>query len=474
METKEYYEKLTEGKTLELKKASGRVPDSFYETYSAFANTSGGMIYLGVSEEKGKNIILGVSNPEEMAKNILYSCHNKGKVSVDLINEEDIEIIDVEGKRIIAVKIREANSNEKPVYINGVYNQAYKRKGEADMLLDKQELLYYFSLDMSARKDMETVPFNISISSLNQDSIEDYKKEFMFSHGNKSFADLDNESFLRKIGAMVDDGDGNFKLTNGAVLFFGNYSDIIRIYPLYFLDYRRYDATSSERWSRRITSDDFSFSGNVYDFFTLVREDVKSRLPNPFHRDGATNIDGNDIYVAMCEGMANALCNADYSLSGSVSLVFKNNSFLFRNSGRLGVSLAQARSGGLSRPYNESIMNFFRHINVVEKAGSGIPKIIAVAERYGYYPPTIKEDAENIYTEVMFSFIPLGNVASSSLKEKIISLISERGELSTSEIAESLSISRTQAINLTRELLVSGIIKDNGKSRKGRKLSLAD
>ncbi|MCQ2343803.1 MAG: putative DNA binding domain-containing protein [Paludibacteraceae bacterium] len=46
--------------SLECKKASTNVPESLWESYSAFANTYGGTILLGVKEdlaEKGRHTI---------------------------------------------------------------------------------------------------------------------------------------------------------------------------------------------------------------------------------------------------------------------------------------------------------------------------------------------------------------------------------------------------------------------------------
>jgi len=51
METDIY--KLSENKELECKEASGGLPKDMWETYSAFANSDGGVILLGIKEKKG-------------------------------------------------------------------------------------------------------------------------------------------------------------------------------------------------------------------------------------------------------------------------------------------------------------------------------------------------------------------------------------------------------------------------------------
>lgn len=78
MEKKDIYSILDKGErvTLECKKAENSIPKSFWETYSAFANTNGGVILLGVSEhlaEKDKTKryeITGVNDADKICKDL--------------------------------------------------------------------------------------------------------------------------------------------------------------------------------------------------------------------------------------------------------------------------------------------------------------------------------------------------------------------------------------------------------------------
>ena len=56
--------------TFESKKCLNKLPKSFWETYSSFANTQGGTIVLGFVEEEGRLRLNGIENPDSVVKEL--------------------------------------------------------------------------------------------------------------------------------------------------------------------------------------------------------------------------------------------------------------------------------------------------------------------------------------------------------------------------------------------------------------------
>lgn len=89
--------------TLECKKATKGVPNSLWDTYSAFANTYGGIILLGVVEhmderDKAKRFdIVGVEDADKIRKDLWNIVNSKEKVNVNLLHDDDVQTIDIRG-----------------------------------------------------------------------------------------------------------------------------------------------------------------------------------------------------------------------------------------------------------------------------------------------------------------------------------------------------------------------------------------
>ena len=85
---------------LECKEAEDSVPKSVYESYSAFANTNGGYIVLGIKENKKvkdpnkRFVIQGIANIGKQ-KEDFWNTINGNKVNVNILVDEDVYVVSV-------------------------------------------------------------------------------------------------------------------------------------------------------------------------------------------------------------------------------------------------------------------------------------------------------------------------------------------------------------------------------------------
>lgn len=131
-----------ENNRIEAKKAQGGLPHSIWETYSAFANTSGGLILLGVEEREDHSLrIQGLLNAQEMLEEFLTLVQDPKVASADLVGPDGGQVVDTGLGEILVLRIPPAPLELRPVYVGGdPYRGSYWREGEADLHCTYEEV----------------------------------------------------------------------------------------------------------------------------------------------------------------------------------------------------------------------------------------------------------------------------------------------------------------------------------------------
>ncbi len=120
-----------EGETLEFKSSKGGLTSEFWPTYSAFANTEGGIILLGVDDHGN---IEGLPKLNQRKDDLAKQLNNPSKCSINLLsNPGCITEVELDGKLVLAVRVPMAAPEQKPVYINGHKELCFIRQHESDI-----------------------------------------------------------------------------------------------------------------------------------------------------------------------------------------------------------------------------------------------------------------------------------------------------------------------------------------------------
>ena len=384
-----------EKSNVEFKTAKNSLPDSFWETYSSFSNTSGGIIVLGISENNPINEIVGVDNPDKVINQLWNLVSNKEKVSVRNLENWQVKVEDIGGKKVIIINVKEVSDRNKPVYINGRLENSYIRTGDGDRKVTKEELSSMFR-NANPFQDSLVIE-NFTLKDLDEESIINFKNLVSKKYPTKNYNSLSNEDFLVEIGAAVIDRiTKDFKIKKGILLFLGKCNSIKELYPSFHLDY--FNKTGKNpRWTDRVSDDEpYHQEINIFNFFNIVHEKLRLLLKNSFQLDGSgLRINNSDLDETVREGLVNCLVHADYEQGyPSIKVEAYDGCLIFTNPGKMLISTQQYFSGGDSRPRNEILMKLFRLLGAAERQGFGGKLIYQAAIKNDLKRPELVTDVE--------------------------------------------------------------------------------
>lgn len=178
--TPEDLESLHEGWDFEAKLAGGAdgkgsLPSSLWETYSAMANTEGGVILFGAKERADRTLILqGIPDFERLESELWDQLQNPQKVSANLLSREAVQRINANGKTLLKLEIPKAHRSTRPVHINGSLERGtFLRIHEGDRKATADQLRRMVA-DSIPDRDSETVE-NFTIGDLDEASVRRYR-----------------------------------------------------------------------------------------------------------------------------------------------------------------------------------------------------------------------------------------------------------------------------------------------------------
>ncbi|WKV97158.1 putative DNA binding domain-containing protein [Pseudomonas sp. H22_DOA] len=391
---------LTESLVLECKLAQGKdgkgeLPKDFWPTYSAFANTRGGTVLLGVSERNGEFKVAGIEDIEKVKKDLFSTLNDRGKVNVNLISDSDVTTISVDGKNILRISIPAATRKAKPVFLNGnPLSNTYKRLNEGDIKLDDESVRRMLAEQVEDERDNKIL-VGFGIDDVDPESLRIYRQMLRDEKPGHPYLEEDDPELLRCLrGFREDRVSGQSGLTIAGLLMFGKWNSIQEAMPNYFVDYQeRPEAKTELRWVDRIVPDG-TWTGNIFDFYRRVYRKLVTDLKVPFTVKDGQRQEDTPVHVALREALVNTLVHADYTGRVSILVVKRPDMFGFRNPGNSRLPLDQVLRGGESDCRNRILHQLFLLIGLGERAGSGIPKIYSGWKSLHWRPPALYEKVE--------------------------------------------------------------------------------
>lgn len=418
---------------LELKKEYVK---DILKTVIAFANTSGGKIYIGIDDD-GK--VLGVQKLDTDILKLSNSIRDSIKPDITLFTSILVEKID--GKDVIVVDVQKGASS--PYYLTdkGIRpSGVYVRQGASSVPATDSAILKMI-------RDTDGDNFE-ELRSLNQNLDFDFLK--------KEFEDANiklEHSQMRTFNIIDEDG----LYTNLGLLLSEQCPHTIK-------------AAVFEGSTKEIFKDRFEFSGSLL----KQMKDVYSFL-NRYNRTNSeiTGLKRTDTReypeIALREALLNSIVHKEYSYSSSTLISVFDDKIEIVTIGGLTKGLSEDDIMlGVSILRNRNLTNIFYRLKLIEAYGTGIPKIIESYNEYNVKPKI--EISSNAFKITLPNTLKEKSISKleKNLSDKeylIVNMLKENEYIKRTDIEKNLSISSSMAIKLLRNMVDNSIIEKLGKGK---------
>ena len=382
-----------EWRDVEFKEAQFAVPKDVYETVSAFSNTEGGYIIFGIKQKRGGFEIVGVIPDcvDDVQNAFLNTIRSGNKISVLVPVRESM--IQDEAGTVLVFLIPEANRREKPVHLNGKWEESYIRRGGCDQRCSEEEIRRFIRDAADKPYDAELL-YDLDPEHCFDDEVLGWYRKLFAEKQPGRYETHSNIEFLNEWGLVVETQDALVP-TMAGVLLFGRAKHVRQVLPRCVVDYQRIDANAEdwapeERWHDREPIEE-----NLIRAWWLLVEKFMRLADKPFNLNVATlrRDDQPPDYIAFREAAINLLIHQDFGdHRRTPSLKIFRDRTVFWNPGDAFATTSEMLDATAKEIRNPAIVGAFRRIGLSDQAGTGVRTIFKNWRDLGNFPPGIQID----------------------------------------------------------------------------------
>lgn len=350
-----------ESETVELKTSLAEHQE-ILETISAFSNTRGGILYIGIKPDGTPvGVDIGSRSLEDLA--------NKIKLSTDPKVFPTIEFQTIDGREIIVITVTEYPA--KPVWAK---EKVFLRVGRSNQRASAEKIRQFIQESKAFKWDNE-IQQHLKISDIDPVRVKQFLQKVEEERNTTFEGARSTAKILEKLNLLDENG-----VKNAAPLLFGKKTQ--KQFVQTEIRCARFNGTDPVDFA-----DMQVITGTIIEQVPAVLNFIRRHINVSAQITGEPERKETWEYPkeAIREAVVNAICHRNYEDTGNVQIRIFDDRLEVWNPGLLpaGMTIDMLRKAHRSRPRNELIARCFYLIKYIEQWGTGTNRMIKLCREGG-------------------------------------------------------------------------------------------
>jgi ATP-dependent DNA helicase RecG len=446
MEDQQLKEIIALGETQEVEFKQAWPPgEVISKVISSLANTSGGLLIIGVSDDKK---VLGIKKQDldKLQKIVTESNHNISPVPLISVETKNLYNHD-----ILVVSVQRARDNTYHTFQGAIYI----RIGSTTHRLEGQTQLDYLRHRQILSFD-ETFEESANIADIDIRKIEAY----LNTRGLKDyFSNHTLEDFL--VSNKLAIKDSKLRIKNSTILLFGK--DPSFFHPQAEVKLVQFAGTEPvDIIDYKLIQTDIVTT--IEDTLNFLRSKLSRKI---IIKDAKRDEEYEYPLSVLRESVVNAITHRDYFSKDAVQISLFKDRIEITSPGTLPGELSKELFGTISVQRNPIVYRFLRDLGYVEGLGTGVPRIKSEMKRAGLPEPEFKftESFIRITLKSKMKAATSESITLNFRQEKALEYLKTHRSLQAKDYLRINKVSYATAVNEINHLINLGFLKKVGEYR---------